>query len=220
MKVLITQSNYIPWIGYFEAIRQADLFVSYDEVQYTRRDWRNRNRIKTAQGLQWLSIPVQVKGRFQQKIREVEVADGNWADRHWQSLRHAYRQAPCFEAVEPLVKSWYKRAESFRFLTDINHFFLREICQYLGIATPFQSSENFTKQGDATQRLLHICQQVGATTYLSGPSAQAYLQSESFAEAGIAVQWLTYENLPVYPQLHGPFEQRVSVLDMMFNLEI
>lgn len=220
MKVLITQSNYIPWQGYFDAIRQADLFVLYDDVQYTRRDWRNRNRIKTQHGLQWLSIPIEVKGKYQQLIQEAKVVSGNWAEKHWQSLIHAYKQAAHFGNYSETFSGMYTHAASLSYLSDINTFFLKEICQILSIPTPFQASSTFEKKGNASERLLQICQQVGASTYLSSPRAKAYLDLAIFEKAGIQVEWLDFSGYPPYPQLHGDFEEKVSVVDLIFNIGV
>ncbi len=217
MKLLITQSNYIPWQGYFDAISQADLFVIYDDVQYTRRDWRNRNRIKTQHGLQWLSIPVQVKGKFQQLIQDVEVVSGDWAAKHWQSIQHAYKQAAHFSDFERQFQTYYEQAAQLSFLSEINVFFLRKICQLLDIQTSFRQSQEYPKAGNASERLLQICQQAGASTYLSSPRAQAYLDLAIFEEAGIAVEWLDFSGYSPYPQLYGDFEEKVSVLDLIFN---
>lgn len=218
MKLLITQSNYIPWKGYFDAIRQADLFVIYDDVQYTRRDWRNRNSIKTPQGLQWLSIPVQVKGKFHQLIQEVEVVSGDWAEMHWESIRHAYKQASHFSALEKQFEAMYEHAQALPLLSEINAFFLKEICQLLEIETPSRQSAEFEKTGNASERLLQICQQVGATTYLSSPRAQNYLDLTIFEKAGIEVEWMDFSGYPEYPQLFGAFEEKVSVVDLIFNV--
>lgn len=218
MKLLITQSNYIPWKGYFDAIRQADLFVLYDDVQYTRRDWRNRNRIKTQQGLHWLSIPVQVKGKFHQLIQDVEVMPEDWAINHWNSIKHAYNQAPYFPELEKQFEAYFDHAHTLSSLSEINAFFLKEICHFLEIETPFRHSAEFDKDGNASERLLQICQQASATTYLSSPRAQAYLDISIFEKAGITVEWLDFTDYPIYPQLHGDFEEKVSVIDLIFNM--
>jgi len=218
MKLLITQSNYIPWKGYFDAIRQADLFVIYDDVQYTRRDWRNRNRIKTQHGLHWLSIPVQVKGKYHQLIQEVEVTSEDWAEAHWDTIKHAYNQAPCFPELEKQFQGYYEHAKTFSHLSEINSFFLKKICQILEIETPFRQSAEFNKAGNASERLLQICLQAGATTYLSSPRAQAYLDLAIFEKSGIEVEWLDFMGYPTYPQLFGPFEEKVSTIDLILNM--
>lgn len=216
MKVLITQSNYIPWKGYFDAINQADLFVLYDDMQYTKRDWRNRNRIKTPNGTQWLSIPVQVKGRFFQKINETEIADPDWPQRHWQSIAHHYRKAPYFREYGPLIEDLYRSA-THPCLSHINFHFLTSIADLLGIATPFRWSSEFELRGDKSEKLLHICLDLKATHYLSGPAARDYLDVDLFRQNGIDVVWLDYSDYPEYPQLFEPFEHGVSIIDLLFN---
>src|SRR5438477_4365331 len=133
--VAIVQSNYIPWKGYFDLIRESDEFVLYDDVQYTRRDWRNRNKIKTADGVQWLTIPVDVKGKYLQLIRDTKVSDHTWADNHWTRIRHAYGKAPHFKDHEPLIAGLYTAAAALEFLSEINERFIRAICGVLGIHT-------------------------------------------------------------------------------------
>lgn len=214
--VAIVQSNYVPWKGYFDLVRSADEFVLYDDVQYTRRDWRNRNRIKTADGLQWLTIPVEVKGKYTQKIRDTRVSDHDWAAAHWARVRNAYAKAPHLPDAAELLGELYAEAAALEFLSDINERFLRAICDRLGITTRITLSADYdTSNPDPTGRLLDVCTQAGATEYLSGPAAKAYLDESAFARAGIAVRYMDYAGYPEYPQLHGPFEHAVSVLDLL-----
>ena len=215
-KVLITQSNYIPWKGYFDAMALVDLVILYDDVQYTRRDWRNRNCIKTLAGLKWLSIPVAVKGRPRQAVKDVRIADPRWARRHWETLRHAYRAAPAFAEVKDWLEALYRTADD-TFLSALNHRFLSAINDFLGIRTPMRFSMEFQLEGDRTGRLVHLCRQVGATDYYTGPAARAYLEEDKFAAAGIRVHYLDYSGYPEYPQLHGPFEHHVSIVDLLFH---
>jgi hypothetical protein len=215
--VAIVQSNYIPWKGYFDLIRRCDEFVLYDDVQYTRRDWRNRNRLKTADGVQWLSIPVAVKGKYHQRIRDTRIVDPAWAKDHWTRLRQAYGKAPCFDDAAAVVEEAYSSATS-EYLSDVNRHFLRLGCGWLGISTPLSSSSDYlTDEGDATERLINICLRTKATTYLSGPAAKAYLAEERFRAAGIEVVWMDYAGYPEYMQLHGPFEHSVTFLDLLFH---
>ncbi len=132
--VAIVQSNYIPWKGYFDLIRQADEFILYDDAQYTRRDWRNRNRIKTPGGVQWLTIPVDVKGKYHQKIKDTKVSTANWGLAHWQRLCQNYSRAPYFRFHRDRLEHLY-RTTTATFLSDINHAFLQCICESLGIRT-------------------------------------------------------------------------------------
>lgn len=218
MKALITQSNYIPWKGYFDAIARADVCVLYDDVQYTRRDWRNRNKIKTADGLKWLTVPVKVKHRYHQTIRETEVLDPKWATTHWHTIRHAYRTAPCFDEVEPFLSGLYERGARLTMLSSINRLFLGEIAGWLGIDTPLRCSGEFDLVPGRTERLVALCTDLGVTSYLSGPAARDYLDVQLFEEAGIQVEWMDYSDYPAYRQLHGPFEHGLSIVDALVHL--
>lgn len=212
----IVQSSYVPWKGYFDLIRCADEFVLLDAVQFTRRDWRNRNRIKTPQGLLWLTVPVRTRGRFTQRIDEVEISDPGWAQRHWRTLLHAYGRAPGFGTVAAELEALYAACDQPR-LSQVNEHLLRGVCGLLGIGTPISRAARVPAETDPTQRLVTLCRQAGATEYLAGPSSWAYLREEAFMEAGIAVTTMRYGPYTPYAQLHGPFEDRVSVLDVLFH---
>ncbi len=214
--VAIVQSNYIPWKGYFDLINRADAFILLDDVQYTRRDWRNRNRIKTPQGVQWLTIPVEVKGKYHQRICDTQVSDPAWGAAHWATLRHHYGQAPHFAEYGSQVEALYA-VDGERSLSRINFRFLTAICGLLGITTPILWSMDYDTPAEPTARLLSLCRAAGATRYLSGPAAQAYLDEAPFAAAGIAVDYMAYDGYPEYPQRHGPFDHHVTVLDLLFN---
>jgi len=217
--VAIVQSSYIPWKGYLDLVARSDLFVLLDDVQYTRRDWRNRNRIKTPQGLRWLTIPVETRGRYTQRIRDVRISDRAWARAHWDRLVQSYRQAPCFAAERAWLEPLYRdAAPRLTHLHEVNRLFLAAICQRLGIATPLASSDEFDLADGKTERLLAICRQAGATEYLSGPAARDYLQTDLFAHHGIAVAWVDYAGYVEYPQLHPPFAHGVTVLDLILHL--
>lgn len=209
------QSNYVPWKGYFDLINSVDEFVLYDDAQYTKNDWRNRNKIKTDQGVQWLSIPVR-QLRLAQTIRETEVASNQWRAKHWKTLTHAYGACPHFAAVAAVLEPLYLRSEETR-LSAVNHAFIEAINRFLGITTKLRWSSEFQLAGDRNERLVGLCRQAGADTYLTGPSALAYLNHDMFAQAGIAVEVASYTGYPQYPQLHPPFEHGVSVVDLMFN---
>lgn len=215
----ISQSNYIPWKGYFDLIAAVDRFILFDDMQYTRRDWRNRNRIKTPQGLQWLTIPVQVKGRFTQKICDTHIQSSDWAVHHWQRLRHAYHRAPFFEQYRPRFESLYLGLEETS-LSFINYRFICEICDILGITTPLSWSMDHPQREGKTERLVGLCQAFGATTYLSGPTARNYLDASQFLAAEIDLDFIDYTGYPDYPQQRGtgPFEPAVTVLDLIFNV--
>ena len=216
-RVAIVQSNYIPWKGYFDLIASVDEFVLYDDVQYTRRDWRNRNLIKTANGPQWLTIPVEVKGKYHQLIRDVAVSDAGWARTHWRTLQHHYARAECFRDMQQLVEGWYERGGELRMLTEINEHFLRAVCSLLEIGTTITRSSDYTLAEGRSERLLDICRQACATTYLSGPSARGYLDEAMFGAARVKVEWMDYSGYREYPQLYPPFEHGVTILDLLFN---
>lgn len=217
-KVAILQSNYIPWKGYFDQIASVDTFVLYDDVQYTRRDWRNRNKVKTGHGVQWLSIPVRVKGQYYQPINEVEVVDGQWCREHWLTLQHAYGKAVCFKETKQFVSEIYQQAESLQRLSEVNYLFISAICRFLGITTEIRWSSDFRLEEGKSERLLSICKQLGASEYVSGPAAQNYLDVSLFKREGLDVTWFEYGGYPEYPQLNPPFDHFVSVLDLIFNV--
>jgi hypothetical protein len=217
LKAAIVQSNYIPWKGYFDLIAAVDVFVLYDDAQYTRRDWRNRNRIKTARGTEWLTVPVQVSGRYLQRICEVVVSDAGWADDHWRTLVHHYRKAAAFDQMAPALEALYTNVAPASRLSDINHRLIVAICGMLGITTRITWSSDLEMRGDRSGRLLAMCRQLGATTYLSGPAARDYLDEELFREADIAVEWADYSGYPEYRQLYPPFDHHVSIVDLLFN---
>ena len=214
-RVAIVQSSYIPWKGYFDLIRAADEFILLDEVQFTKRDWRSRNRIKTKDGLAWLSVPVTTKGRYLQRIQDVTVADSSWGLSHWKTLRAAYARAPYFTAYAEQLETQYASSGSV-LLSDINHAFVTTICRWLGIGTPIRWSSDYAAGEGRNRRLIDLCTQAGAAEYLSGPSARGYLDVEAFAAAGISVLFADYSGYPEYPQPYPPFEHAVSVLDLLF----
>jgi hypothetical protein len=216
VRIAIIQSCYVPWKGFFDLIGRCDEYVILDRAQYAKRHWHNRNRIKTAAGLKWLTIPVLTKGRYEQPIDEVEI-EKPWAEKHWRALELTYRCAPFFEALAPTVRSWYERVDKEKCLSDVNALFLREIANLLGLGPRIMRDTAYPGHGAKTDRLLAIARAAGADRYLSGPSAKAYLDETVFAAAGIAVEWMSYEGYPEYPQLYGKFEHQVSVLDLLFN---
>lgn len=214
--IAVVQSNYIPWKGYFDLINSVDEFILYDDVQYTSRDWRNRNTIKSPDGLIWLTIPVQVKGKSFQKIKDTVVADDKWARDHWRSIVHNYSKASYFLEYKELFQELYSGPED-KFLSQINYRFITAICRILGISTTISWSMDYHLSGEKNQRLVSLCQQAGATSYLSGPAAKAYLDEESFRQHGIAVAYIDYSGYPEYQQLYPPFESHVSIIDLIFN---
>ncbi|WP_175696341.1 WbqC family protein [Burkholderia ambifaria] len=215
-RIAIVQSNYIPWKGYFDLIAATDEFILYDDAQYTRRDWRNRNQIKTPQGVQWLTVPVRVKGRYHQSIRETEIDGTEWAEQHWTRLRQNYARAPHFARYAPELEALYLHGRHDT-LSALNLAMLTWVNRQLGIATRMSSSSDYTLEGNRTDKLLNLCLQAGATEYLSGPAARDYLDESRFAAAQVAVRWFDYPAYPPYAQLWGEFVHGVTVLDVLFH---
>jgi hypothetical protein len=216
-RVAIIQSNYIPWKGYFDILSRVDEFILYDSAQYTRRDWRNRNQIKTPQGPQWLTIPVQSKGQYVAPIREIAVDGHDWAEKHWRTLELHYKKAPGFARLHAPLRALYEEAARLPTLSEVNRLFLTQLGAWLGVATPLRWSWEYEAEGDKSDKLLSMCLAARATTYLSGPSARGYLDVARFEEAGVAVEWMDYSGYPEYPQLYPPFTHAVSVVDLLLS---
>jgi hypothetical protein len=215
--VAIVQSCYIPWKGYFDLINRADEFILYDDRQYTKNDWRNRNRIKTPRGAQWLTIPIVHSGRHGQRIDEAEAADPRWPAKHWKAIVQNYSRARAFEEQSWRFEQLYEAVDEPR-LTVINRHFIRAVCEALGIATRLTDSTEYPADGSRSERVLSLCRAAGATRYLSGPSARTYLEEDGFTRAGIEVEYIDYSGYPEYPQLYPPFDHAVTVLDLLFNV--
>lgn len=215
-KVAILQSNYIPWKGYFDLIASVDEFILYDEMQYTKRDWRNRNKIKTPNGLLWLTIPV-IQKDFLQTINGSKISDRTWSRKHFKSLKGFYTKAKYYKFYENLIVDLYDQVESELYLSNINKLFITEICKILGIETKISSSTDYNMGEGKTERLINLCQQSGATEYISGPAAKDYIQEELFDQKNIALTWMNYSSYKEYNQLYPPFEHGVSILDLIFN---
>jgi hypothetical protein len=214
--VAVVQSNYIPWKGYFDLINKVDEFILYDDVQYTRRDWRNRNKIKTKDGLRWLSIPVNARGNYFQPIKEITISEPSWKVRHWKTIASHYARARYFKEYEEILKDLYLGSTE-TYLSQINYRFLTVICAILGIRTKLSWSMDYCPSGDKTEKLINLCKQVGATEYLSGPTAKSYIDEELLEQEGITLQYMNYSGYPEYNQLFPPFEHKVSIIDLIFN---
>lgn len=216
-KIAILQSNYIPWKGYFDIINMVDEFILYDDMQYTKRDWRNRNKIKTPDGLKWLTIPVITKGKFYQKIKETQVRDGLWIDEHMKSLDCNYKKAKYYEEFRNRIFAVYERCRDEKFLSQINYLFLKEICDILQIETKISWSSDYELIEGKTERLVGLCKSAGADAYLSGPAAKDYIVDQVFEDAGVRLEYMDYSEYPEYRQLYGTFEHGVTILDLIFN---
>lgn len=217
-KVAIIQSNYIPWKGYFDIINSVDEFILYDDVQYTRRDWRNRNKIKTPNGAIWLTIPVLVKGKYFQAIKETQISDPSWANDHWKAIAHNYARAPYFRHYSDLFEGLYREAGKLELLSQVNYLFIKAICDLLGIQARLSWSMDYSldMQAERTERLIQLCKQVDAVEYLSGPSAKDYMDESLIAENGLQITYMDYSGYPEYPQLYPPYDPAVSILDLIF----
>lgn len=214
-KIAILQSNYLPWKGYFDIIGLVDEFVIYDEVQYTKNDWRNRNKIKTDSGVKWLTVPVYQKS-LSQKISETEISDKRWAAKHWNSLKTYYSKAPCFKECKDVFEEFYNLCP-YTLLSQINTSLIRIICEFLEIKTIITQSTSYPTVGNPTEKLIAVCKQASAEVYLSGPAGRNYIDVNLFEQEGITIEWMDYSHYPEYPQLHPPFEHSVSIIDLIFN---
>ncbi|MGZ8842355.1 MAG: WbqC family protein [Pyrinomonadaceae bacterium] len=212
----VVQSNYIPWRGYFDLMNVVDEFILFDNMQYTRRDWRNRNLIKCRTGIEWLTIPVKVKGKYFQEIKDTVISDVEWNHHHWKTIVHCYSKARHFSDYRETFEELYLNTKEIQ-LSLINHRFLAAICRLLGIKTKLTWSMDYQLIGDKTERLVSLCKQAGATNYLSGPKARAYLNEDLFAREAITVSYMDYSGYPEYNQLYPPFQPAVSIIDLIFN---
>lgn len=215
-KVAILQSNYIPWKGYFDLINQVDEFIIYDEMQYTKNDWRNRNKIKTNNGIQWLTIPVRVDS-LHQKINETKVFDKNWSKKHKATLQTNYGKAKCFDETKDFIFNLYDQISKSELLSEINYTFIKALCNYLQIDTKITLSIDYELVVGKTERLVALCLQTNASHYISGPSAKSYIDENLFADNNIKLEWMDYSGYAEYEQLHLGFDHGVSILDLIFN---
>ncbi len=217
MRCVIFQPSYIPWRGYFEQVYLADVFVFYDDVQYDKHGWRNRNRIKTPQGPQWLTIPVHSKGVTSRQIPINCVQLDNrqpWNTKHWMTIQQAYNKAPYFDRYAPVLEELYRNPP--QLLADFTIEFSNALARELGIPeTKFVRSSSLNAKGIKTDRLVDILTRLGADEYISGPSAKSYIEEDKLAAAGIQLKYMVY-NYPEYPQLYPPYDPQVSILDLMF----
>jgi hypothetical protein len=216
-KVAILQSCYIPWKGFFDLVRRVDEFILYDDAQYTKRDWRNRNRIKTPNGPLWLTIPVEVKGKYLDAIKDMRVSDPHWNERHWRSIQASYSRAPYFDTYRSVLEELFRGCTS-EWLSEINFRFIAHFCETLSITTSLKWSMDYNVSERRTERLVGLCQQAGATEYFTGPAARAYIDADLFAAAGITLTYMDYHGYPEYEQLHPPFDHHVSIIDLLVHV--
>ena len=215
MTVVVLQPGYLPWLGFFDQMRRADVFVYYDDVQYDTHGWRNRNRIKTQHGPLWLTVPVRHSGLSKPRILDVDIdARTNWARKHVASIRQAYAGAqfakqyvPALEEV--LTRRWER-------LVDVDLAVAGLMAGWLGVQPRVERVSTLRIDGGQSERLINICRHFGATRYLSGSAAREYLDVPLFERNGIEVEWQDFVH-PVYPQLHGEFVPYLSAVDLILN---
>ena len=217
MKIAVLQPGYLPWLGFFEQVYQSDLFVLYNDVQYTKQDWRNRNRIKTPNGVQYLTVPVG-KVPTNTRIQEVRLpADSTWKQKHLRLIREAYQGAPYFACYFDEIR-WCIKTD-FSYLQDLNVALIRLLSDLLGLKGKrfqFSSTLAYERSYDKTLNLLNMCLYLGADALYDGQSAKRFLDVTCFHRHNIRVTFQEYVH-PVYPQLFGPFVPYLSVIDLLFN---
>lgn len=215
MRAAILQPSYLPWPGHFFWAFHCDTFIFLDDVQFTRRDWRNRNKIKTAKGPQWLTVPIITKGKFNQIILETKIDNSiNWRKKHWLSIKHHYSRAPYFKSYEMVLQEIYLR--DWDYLVDLSIYSMAAISKLIGLKTIFIRSSKIKVTGTKTERLVNICKKVGATEYLTGERAKSYIKEELFKIEKIKIVYQDFKPI-VYPQLYGEFVPYLSMLDMLLN---
>ncbi len=194
----------------------VDEFILFDDMQYTRQDWRNRNRIKTANGSKWITIPVEAKGKYFQKIKDTKVNNAEWNRKHWDSIVKSYSQTRYFKNYKEMFEELYFGCSE-NYLSRINHHFLVAICDFLSISTKISWSMDYRLIDSKTERLIDLCKQAGADEYISGPAAKGYIDEDMFKKEKIKLIYMDYSSYPEYNQLFPPFEHAVSIIDLIFN---
>ncbi len=215
MIVTIHQPNYIPWLGFFHKMSLCDKFVFLDNVPFSKNSYQNRCKIKTAQGEKWLTVPVLIKGNFGQSTHQVRIdSKGGWSDKHWRTIQQNYGHAPFFQAVAQQIEKVYR--SPWDLLVDPNMELIGKIARMLGITTTLIRATQLDIKGSRSELLCSICQTLGATEYLSGPSGRGYLDEQVFSESGIKVRYHQFLH-PRYTQMYGDFIPGLSVLDLLAN---
>jgi WbqC-like protein family len=213
-KAAIIQPSFIPWKGYFDIIHDVDVFVFLEDVQYTTRDWRNRNRIKTPGGTKWISVPV--VGGINQLIYEARIDySQDWRETHIKTIHHSYAASPFYESYRDQLFAVYKK--KFETISELNIFATKLISRLLGIDVEYVRSTDLHPEGAKDNKLIDICNQIGADVYLSGPTAQKYIDATKFDKADILLVYKNYHGYPAYRQLWGDYDPYVSIIDLLFN---
>jgi WbqC-like protein family len=213
--LVVLQPGYLPWLGFFDQFRRSDIFVYYDDVQYDKHGWRNRNRIKTQTGPLWLTVPVRHTGLGLPRILDIEIDSRSpWQRKHISSIMQAYAHAPYVDTYLPTLEELLHR--KWERLVDLDIAVAQLICGWLGLSRRVERSSTLSVGGDRSERLVRLCEHFGARTYLSGNAASDYLDVDLFAHHGVQVQWQNFDH-PVYPQLHGEFVPFMSAIDLILN---
>lgn len=220
-KIAVVQSSFLPWRGYFHLIRTVDKFVFYESAQYTRRDWRNRNKIKTKDGVSWITVPVRSKGNYDMKISEVKFSDQPWQRKLLNSIQHAYKKSPYFDDLYPLILEVILD-KNISGLSELNIKLVKSISSYLRFDTEFIIDselirEDFYELGKS-EKLIYFCRETSSKHYYSGPLAKTYMEDSAFKNAGIELTYFKYSLAKEYPQRWGKFKENLSILDLLFNL--
>lgn len=214
--ISILQPGYIPWLGFFEQMARADVFVIYDDVQYDKHSWRNRNRIKTAQGIQWLSVPVLTSQKSGQLVHEVEIDNKTpWQKKHLRALEQNYARAPFFKQYYPILEEGYTC--QWTDLLSCDMFFINNFKSLLGIDTELRYSSGLVSQGKSTERLVAICKELEADIFYEGAAGKNYIDDTLFSQTGIQLIYQDYKH-PQYSQLHGEFISHLSIVDLLLNV--
>ncbi len=216
MIAAVTQPEHLPWLGWFDKARQADVLVLLDNVQFKKRYFENRNRIRSSNGPVWLTVPVLTRGRSTQTIRQVEIdPTADWAPGQWKAIRLSYARAPHFERYASFLDEIYL-GRSWRRLSELNETFIRWGLERFGYRPKVLRASELGIQERASALLASICEEVGADCYLSGISGKDYLDESEFSRRGVCVRYQEFHH-PVYEQIHGEFEPCMSFLDLLFN---
>ena len=213
MRVAISQPTYLPWMGYFGLMDAVDLFVFYDDTQFVKQSWQQRNRIKTSKGELWLTVPV--VRQFGQEIKDVKIDNStNWSKKHIRSIMYNYEKSPYYEEFYPIMEDLYN--QKWQTLLELNLSIIKTLMDFTGINTETMLSSELNTTGTKTDRLVEMLDKIGATEYVSGPAARSYLDKEKLEENGFSLYWYEFEH-PVYPQLYGEFIPYLSAIDLIFN---
>ena len=215
MIVTIHQPDFLPWLGFFDRWGKSDLYIVLDDVQFLRRGWHHRDKIKTVKGVKWLTVPVVKKGRYSQCIKDVMINNHeNWRHKHLNAIRSAYSKGYNFDHFYNELEAIYKRGHGM--LIDLNIDLLRLCADTLGIKAPVKLASSFKVKVNGSERLQKLVQAVDGDVYLTGTDSRAYLDVELFKKVGIEVRWQEFEH-PIYPQLHGDFKYMLSVIDFFLT---